>query len=98
MKKCSSFSQNRKLVVIVVRSAFFIVKEVLYYCRSTGRIGLKLVTIWLSLVSYCLWYVLFSSILQSLRCVVYVPTITAAHVLINDHTLLFGRHDIFAGR
>ena len=41
MKKCSSFSQNRKLVVIVVRGAFFIVEEVLSYCRSTGMIGLK---------------------------------------------------------
>ena len=41
MKRRSSFSQNRKLVVIVVRGAFFIVEEVLSYCRSTGRIGLK---------------------------------------------------------
>ena len=38
------------------------------------------------------------SILQSLRCAAYVPTITAAHVLVNDHTLLLGRHDIFADR
>ena len=41
---------------------------------------------------------LFYSILQSLRCAAYVPTITAAHVLVNDHTLLLGRHDIFADR
>ena len=41
MKKCSSFSQNRKLVVMVVRSAFFIVEEVLSNYRSTGRVGLK---------------------------------------------------------
>ena len=41
MKKCSSFSQNRKLVVIVVRGAFFVAEEVLSYCQSTGRIGLK---------------------------------------------------------
>ena len=41
MKKGSSFSQNRKLVVVVVRLAFFIVEEVLSYCRSTVRIGLK---------------------------------------------------------
>ena len=27
MKKCSSFSQNRKSVVIIVRGAFFIVEE-----------------------------------------------------------------------
>ena len=40
MKKCSSFSQNRKLFVIVVRGAFFIV-EVLSDCRSTGMVGLK---------------------------------------------------------
>ena len=41
MKKCSSFSQNRKLVVIVVRGAFFIVEEVLSDCRSIGRVRLK---------------------------------------------------------
>ena len=45
-----------------------------------------------------LLYALFYSILQSLRCAAYVPTITAAHVLLNDHTLLLGRHDIFADR
>ena len=28
--------------------------------------------------------------MQSLKCAAYVPTITAAHVLINDHTLLLG--------
>ena len=39
MKKCFSFTKNRKLVVVVVRGAFFIVEEVLSYCRSTGRIG-----------------------------------------------------------
>ena len=33
-----------------------------------------------------------------LVCAAYIPTITAAHVLINDHTLLLGRHDIFADR
>ena len=64
MKECSSFSQNRKLVVIVVRGAFFIV-EVLSYCRSASRIGLRKVTISLSLVSYCFWYALFHSILPS---------------------------------
>ena len=37
---------------------------------------------------------LFYSILQSLRCAAYVPTITAAHVLVNDHTLLLGRQQI----
>ena len=41
MKKCSSFSQNRKLVVIIVKGAFFIVEEVLSNCQSTGMIGLK---------------------------------------------------------
>ena len=41
MKKYSSFSQNRKLVVIVVRGAFFIVEEVLSNCQSTGMVGLK---------------------------------------------------------
>ena len=41
MKKCSSFSQNRQLVVIVVRGAFFIVEEVLFNCRSTGMVGIK---------------------------------------------------------
>ena len=41
MKKYSSFRQNIKLVVIVVRGAFFIVEEVLSNCRSTGRVGLK---------------------------------------------------------
>ena len=41
MKECSSFILNRKPVVIVVRGAFFIVEEVLSYCRSTGRIGSK---------------------------------------------------------
>ena len=41
---------------------------------------------------------LFYSILHSLRCAAYVPTITVAHVLINDQTLLLGRHDIFADR
>ena len=41
MKKCSSFSQDRKLVVIVVRGTFFIVEEVLSNCRSTGMVGLK---------------------------------------------------------
>ena len=98
MKKCSSFSQNRKLVVIIVRGAFFIVEEVLSNCRSTGMVRLKSITIWLSLISYCFWYVLFYSILQSLGCAGYVPTITAVHVLINDHTLLLGWHDIFADR
>ena len=68
MKKCSFFSQNRKLVVIIVRGAFFIVEEVLSNCRSTGKVGLKYVTVWLSLVSYCFWYVLFYSILQSEMC------------------------------
>ena len=33
-----------------------------------------------------------------LRCAAYVPTITVAHVLINDHILLLGRHDIFVDR
>ena len=32
MKECSSFSQDRKLVVIVVRGTFFIVEEVLSNC------------------------------------------------------------------
>ena len=32
MKKCSSFSQNRKLVVIIVRGTFFIVEKVLSDC------------------------------------------------------------------
>ena len=41
---------------------------------------------------------LLYSILQSLGCAVYVPTITAAQALINDRTLLLGRHDIFADR
>ena len=41
MKKCSSFSQNRKVVVIIVEGAFFIVEEVLSNCRSTGMVGLK---------------------------------------------------------
>ena len=41
MKKSSSISQNRKLVVIIVRDAFFIVEEVLSNCRSTGMVGLK---------------------------------------------------------
>ena len=54
--------------------------------------------IWLSLVSYCFWYVLFYSILQSLRCAANVLIITATHVLIDDHTLLFGKHSIFADR
>ena len=33
MKKCSSFSQNRNMVVIIVRGAFFIVEEVLSNCN-----------------------------------------------------------------
>ena len=41
MKKCSSFSQNRKLVVIIVSGAFFIVEEVLSNCRSTGWIEIS---------------------------------------------------------
>ena len=41
MKKCSSFGQNRKLVVIIVRGAFFMVEDVLSNCRSTGMVGLK---------------------------------------------------------
>ena len=41
MKKCSFFSQNRKLVVIAVRGAFYIVEKVLSNCRSTGMVGLK---------------------------------------------------------
>ena len=42
MKKCSSFSQNKKrLVVIVVRDAFFVAEEVLSYCQNTSRIGLR---------------------------------------------------------
>ena len=41
MKKCSSLSQNRRLAVIIVRGAFFIVEEVLSNCRSTGMVGLK---------------------------------------------------------
>ena len=39
MKKCSFFSQNRKLVVIIVRGAFFIVEEVLSNCRSTSMVA-----------------------------------------------------------
>ena len=35
MKKCSFFSQNRKLVAIVVRGAYFIVEERLFYYQST---------------------------------------------------------------
>ena len=41
MKKCSSFSQNGKLFVIIVRGAFFIVEEVLSSCPSTGMVGLE---------------------------------------------------------
>ena len=41
MKRCFSFSQNIKLVFIIVRGPFFIVEEALSYCQSTGRIGLK---------------------------------------------------------
>ena len=41
MKKCSSFSQNSKLVVIIVRGTFLIVEKVLSNCRNTGMIGLK---------------------------------------------------------
>ena len=45
MKKCSSFSQNRKLVVVIVRGAFFIVEKVLpkkcasYYDDNTSEVG-----------------------------------------------------------
>ena len=39
---------------------------------------------------------LFYSILQFLRCAAYVLTITAVQELINDHTLLLDKHDIFA--
>ena len=41
MKKCSSFNQKKKLVVIVVQGAFCNVEEVLSYCHSASRIGLK---------------------------------------------------------
>ena len=36
MQKCSSFCQHRKLVVIVVRGAFFIVEEVLFWYSKTS--------------------------------------------------------------
>ena len=41
MKKCSSFSQRRKLVVVVVRGAFFIAEKALPYSGSTSKIGLR---------------------------------------------------------
>ena len=41
MKKCSSFSLNGKLVVIVVKDTFFIVEEVFSCCQSTRWIGLR---------------------------------------------------------
>ena len=38
---------------------------------------------------------LFYPVLRPLRCVAYVPAIATAHVLIYDHILLLGRHNIF---
>ena len=71
-------------------------------CRIACWKGLRYLTVALELrsflmvfVSDCLWYMLFYPVLQSLICAAYVPAIIAAHVLMYDHTLLLGRHNIF---
>ena len=45
---------------------------------------------WSFVTSYASRSVLIDSVLQSLGSSTYVPTVTAAHVLLYDHTLLKG--------
>ena len=50
---------------------------------------------WSFVTSYTSGNVLINSVLQSLGSSTHVPTVTAAHVLIYDHTLLKGGKNIF---
>ena len=50
---------------------------------------------WSFVTSYASGNVLINSVLQSLGSSTHVPTVTAAHVLIYDHTLLKGGKNIF---
>ena len=101
MKLRSCFSQNRKLVGVEVVGTGFVLQKML----SNGRItvnfcwSLFAISLWLEFLllvsgSNTFGDMLIDSILQSLGCTAHVPTITVAHVLIHDHTLLCGGQDI----
>ena len=64
------------------------------FCWSLFAISLWLEFLLLVSGSNTFGDMLIDSILQSLGCTAHVPTITVAHVLIHDHTLLCGGQDI----
>ena len=89
----ATLSENRKFVVVVVKSALGIVKKVLtnggfmillWAYVGLARVGKALAVVQGRRNGNGSWNMLFDLLFYALRCATNLPTIAVAHKLVND--------------